>query len=83
MEVWIYALASVSLVSLVSLIGIITLGLGQKLLRGIVLYLVSFAVGALFGDAFIHLVPASFEQLGTGLKTSLLLLGGILIFFVL
>ncbi|HTL47950.1 MAG TPA: ZIP family metal transporter, partial [Verrucomicrobiae bacterium] len=48
-----------------------------------ILYLVSFAVGALFGDAVIHILPESYEQLGRGLDTSLWVMGGILGFFLL
>lgn len=43
----------------------------------------SFAVGGLLGDAFIHLLPESFEELGTNLLVSLYVILGILIFFVL
>ncbi|HEX3044124.1 MAG TPA: ZIP family metal transporter, partial [Bacillota bacterium] len=39
--------------------------------------------GGLFGDALIHLLPESFEKLGFNLKTSLLVITGILIFFIL
>lgn len=47
------------------------------------LLLVSFAVGGLFGDAFIHLLPEAFGELGTNLAVSLYAILGILIFFVL
>jgi zinc and cadmium transporter len=57
--------------------------LGADRLRNITLFLVSFAVGALLGDAFIHLLPESFEQLGTSSVTSLYVILGILLFFVL
>ena len=40
-------------------------------------------MGGLFGDAFIHLLPESFQELGTNLSTSLYVISGILIFFVL
>jgi len=83
MQVWIYSIASVIVVSLISLIGVFTLSLKQETLRKILLFLVSFAVGGLFGDAFIHLLPESFEKLGTKLSTSLYTIAGILIFFIL
>lgn len=57
--------------------------MGADRLRNITLFLVSFAVGALLGDAFIHLLPESFEQLGTSSVTSLYVILGILLFFVL
>lgn len=83
MSIWLYSLVSVSLVSLISLVGVFTLSLGQERIKKISLFLVSFAVGGLFGDALIHLLPESFKTLGFGLATSLLVMLGILIFFVL
>jgi zinc and cadmium transporter len=81
--VWAYTLVSVSLVSLLSLIGIFTLSLREARIRKILIFLVAFAVGALFGDVFIHLLPESFEKIGANLTTSLLVIVGFLIFFVL
>jgi zinc and cadmium transporter len=81
--VWAYTLVSVGLVSLLSLIGIVTLSLREARLRKILIFLVAFAVGALFGDVFIHLLPESFDKIGAGLITSLLTIVGFLIFFVL
>ncbi|MDD5195731.1 MAG: ZIP family metal transporter [Candidatus Omnitrophica bacterium] len=83
MKVWIYSSISVLLVSLISLIGVFTLSIKRERLLKATLLLVSFAAGALFGDAFIHLLPESFEKLGTNLTTSLYIITGILIFFVL
>lgn len=83
MQVWIYSIASVIIVSLISLVGVFTLSLKQETLGKILLFLVSFAVGGLFGDAFIHLLPESFEKLGAKLSTSLYAIAGILIFFIL
>jgi zinc transporter ZupT len=57
-----YALISVVIVSAVSLVGIFTFLFNQKNLNKIVLYLVSFSVGALFGDVFIHLLPQAFKE---------------------
>ena len=81
--VWIYTILSVFLVSLISLIGAISLALTGERLNKILFFLVGFAVGALFGDAFIHLLPESFERLGAGVTTSLLVILGIFAFFVL
>jgi len=76
-------LVSVIIVSLISLIGVFTLSLRREVLYKILLFLVSFAVGGLFGDAFIHLLPEAFKELGANLATSLYIIAGILIFFVL
>ncbi len=81
MKIWIYTIVSVGFVSLLSLIGIMALVFKKKLLNKLLFYLVSFAVGALFGDAFIHLLPESFEKLGINVFTSLYVIIGILIFF--
>jgi zinc and cadmium transporter len=78
-----YTLISVSFVSLLSLIGIVTLSLREARLRKILIFLVAFAVGALFGDVFIHLLPESFEKIGANLTSSLLVIVGFLIFFAL
>ncbi|MBR9676039.1 ZIP family metal transporter [Candidatus Woesearchaeota archaeon] len=82
-EAIIYTVLSVLIVSAISLIGIFTLSLKEKEISKILIYLVSFSAGALFGDAFIHLLPAVFEKSGFGIAISLYLLFGILFFFVL
>lgn len=79
--IWVYAMVSVVLVSLLSLLGLLFLAADEAKLRRILLVLVSFAVGGLFGDAFIHLIPEAFKQLGLGLSTSLLIILGIILFF--
>lgn len=81
MELWIYTIVSVFIVSFISLIGIFTLSLKKEKLKKILLFLVSFSAGGLFGDAFIHLLPESFKKLGANLTTSLYIILGILIFF--
>ena len=74
---------SLTIVSLISLVGIFTLSLNPERLNKILLYLVSFAVGGLLGDAFIHLLPETFANLGFNLTVSLLILFGMILFFVL
>lgn len=83
MDNWLYAFASIVVVSLLSLVGVLTLSVQKKYIRKAILYLVSFAVGALFGDALIHLLPEAFENIESSLAVSLLILSGIVIFFVL
>src|SRR3989344_3857123 len=77
---WIYALASVFIVSLVSLIGVTTLSVKADKLKKIIIYLISFSAGALFADAFLHLLP---ELAGDGITItiSFSILLGIVIFF--
>ncbi len=79
-----WVLGSVVLVSLVSLVGVVSLALNRDFLQKILLLLVSFAAGAMLGDAFLHLIPEAF---GAGklepLSVSLFILSGIVVFFVL
>ena len=77
-----YTLLSVFLVSIVSLIGIVTISIRTTKLKKWLIYLISFAAGALLGDTFIHLIP-EIAQNGLALSTSLLILLGILLFFIL
>ncbi len=80
--VWIYTLISVLIISLISLVGIFTISMSQNRLEKILQYLVSFAVGSLFGGAFIHILPETFVRSGGfPLFTSLHIPLGILLFF--
>jgi zinc and cadmium transporter len=78
--VWIYGLVSVFAVSLISLVGV-TVYLSERWLRKLLIYLVSFAAGGLFGSAFLHLLPEAFERFG--LSSTLYTLGGIIAMFML
>lgn len=80
--VWLLSLLSVTAVSLVSLVGVLTVSMNEARLTRVVSMLVSFAVGALLGDAFIHLIPEAFSNSRSKLNASLLMLAGILLFFV-
>ena len=82
-QTWLYTILSVLAVSLVSLVGIFTIPISIEKLKRILLFLVSFAAGALLGDAFIHLLPESFEKADSFLKISLFILLGIVFFFIL
>ena len=81
-NVWIYSLASVLIVSLISFVGLLTLTIKADKLKKILLYMVSFSAGALFGDAFIHLLPEAVEEIGFGLNISIYVLLGIGFFFI-
>ncbi len=83
MSPWVYALASASLVSLISLVGIVTIMVGVKRLDKVVPVLISLAVGSLFGDALVHLLPQAFEESTSAALTSLYVILGILFFFLL
>ena len=77
-----YSLIASLVISSVSLIGLSFLSVKKKVIKKITLFLVSFAIGALLGDAFIHLIPESFESNLT-ISPSVLILIGILLFFIL
>lgn len=80
---WLETLLSILAVSLVSLIGIFTLYVRQEALQRVIILLVAFAVGAILGDAFLHIIPESYAETSVTNTVSLLVLGGILLFFIL
>jgi zinc and cadmium transporter len=80
---WVYAIVSVVAVSLLSLVGIACISISEQRLKRIIFMMVSLAVGAMFGDAFIHLLPESFEHSRSKVETSLYVLAGIFAFFIL
>ncbi len=79
---FLYAIIAVLIVSLISLIGVLTLSINKKFLNKILIFFVSFSVGALLGDSFIHLLPQAYETL-TPFPIAIWVLIGILIFFIL
>jgi len=82
MTIYIYALLSTIVVSLVSLIGAFSLSVREEFIRRHIFLFVSLAVGALLGDAFIHLIPESLEALTNSASVSLLIIAGIFLFFI-
>jgi len=80
-EIWFYSLLSIFLVSFISFIGLLTFSLNEKTLRKVLLYFVSFSVGGLLGDAFIHLLPESIK-LNNDFFLAFYILSGIIISFI-
>lgn len=76
------AFVSVLAVSAVSLAGLLTLSMSESRVRRLATFFVSFAVGALLGDTFIHLIPQIFSTGRDTLRGSLLILAGIMLFFI-
>ena len=81
MQIWLYTIASVLLVSAMSLVGVVTIFFGEQRVNNMLRLFVSFSVGALLGDAFIHLIPEAFAQ--GSMLVSFSILAGIMTFFVL
>lgn len=81
--VWLYSIISVFVVSLVSFVGIFSFSVKSERLNTFLIYIISFSAGALFGDAFIHMMPDIVKTQGFELKTAVYLLFGILVFFIL
>jgi len=80
---WFYPLASTLVVSLIALVGILFLAFSTEMLTRIIFVLVSFAVGALFGNVFFHLLPESYHLIDSHLTIAVLVLAGLLTLFVL
>lgn len=83
MSAWAATFVAVGGVSLLSLSGASTLVFKPEVLRRSLLPLISFSVGALLGDAFLHLLPELSEDRGLDTGTSLTIMAGIAGFFVL
>lgn len=83
LSIYIYTFLSVVAVSAVSFFGVLALTLKESILKKYIFIFISVAIGALLGDAFIHLIPESLENLRSGGLTGALIIFGILLFFVL
>jgi zinc and cadmium transporter len=76
-----YALISVLVVSVISLIGVLFMFFSEKRLAKVSFIFVGLAVGALFGDVFIHLLPEIFQKSDNSLGLSLIILSSIVVLF--
>tara|TARA_Y100000034_G_scaffold91319_1_gene110144 strand:- start:2273 stop:3007 length:735 start_codon:yes stop_codon:yes gene_type:complete len=77
-----YILTSTIIVSLISLIGVFTLALNKKRLNKILIFLISLSAGTLIGGAFLHLIPESVEEFGSGNIFIYVLIGFILFYII-
>ena len=80
---WLYALGSVIGISVLSLVSIVALALSERRVRQLIFLTVSLAVGAMFGDTFIHLLPEAFQAPDAVPRVPLTILAGLLAFFLL
>ncbi len=83
LTVYAYTFGSIAAVSLLSLTGILLLSFREDIFKKYVSLFISIAVGALLGDAFIHLIPEAFADIENTKVVSLLIISGVLSFFVL
>lgn len=79
---FLYAILSVTLVGLVSFVGALTLAFRENTLKKYISGLIGLAIGALLGGAFIHIIPEAYESVLEGKIVSILIIGGILVFFI-
>lgn len=84
MNIFFLAMVSVFVTSLISFTGALILSVGQQKIKDAMLYLISFAAGALLGNAFLDLIPyALSKDPNSWLFNSFAILVGILFFFIL
>ena len=79
---YLYAFLGVIVVSLVSFVGVVVLFIAQNSLGKYINFLISLAIGALLGDAFIHLIPGAFQSHLNSSLVSILIIVGIMFFFI-
>ncbi|MBM4197879.1 MAG: ZIP family metal transporter [Gammaproteobacteria bacterium] len=79
---WWQTLAAAAAVVVLSLSGAFVLLFKPHRLRSLVPTLVSLAIGVLLGDAFLHLIPDSMARIGSLPLVGMLVLCGIVLFFV-
>lgn len=76
-----YILVSVFIVSLVSFVGVFSFALRKRSMERLMFFFVSFATGAMFAGAFLHMLPEAIEEGGVGVVN--FVIPGILLFFIL
>lgn len=80
-KTWLFAIISAIVVSLFSFIGVFLLSIKQKQLKKTQVLLVSFAVGALLGNSFFHLLPEAYENISLS-YVAWIAIAGFLVFFI-
>jgi len=81
-SLFLYIFGSVFIVSLISVLGIFALSVKTEVINKVLVYLVSFSAGALFGDVFFHLFPEVTAEHGFTLSVSISVLAGIVLMFM-
>ena len=76
-------MVSVAIVSVISLGGAVIMVINEKIIKKILIFMISFAAGAMLGDVFLHMLPELSEEGNFDSNSSIFILVGIIIFFVL
>lgn len=82
-KTWLFALLSAVVVSLISFVGLFLLSMRKTGLQKVLKYLVSFAVGALLGNSFFHLLPEAYFHIPSVSYVAWICIAGFLVFFLL
>lgn len=82
LNVWLYSIGSVLIVSLLSFVGLAAMSFGRARLGKMLFVVVSFSVGALLGDVFLHILPEVWES-APGIVSMFYVFAGFMIFFIL
>jgi zinc and cadmium transporter len=82
-NVWFGAIGSTLVVSILSFSGVLLLAMRAAQLQRIVFILVSFAIGALFGNTFFILIPESFALIENTRLIGILIVSGLVVMFIL
>jgi zinc and cadmium transporter len=83
LQLFLWILGSGLLMSAISLLGAVTFVIPERILRSLLLPLVSIAAGSLIGSSLFYLLPESIEAMGNNLSVYGYVVIGFLIFFVL
>jgi len=78
-----YIVFSSIVLAAVSLDGALAVLLSRKIFNELIPNLVAFSAGALIGGAILHLIPESIDELGNEPSTFVLILAGIVAFYIL
>lgn len=83
LELFFWILGGGILMSTISLLGAITFIIPERVVRAMLLPLVSLAAGSLLGSSLFYLLPEAIEVMGNDMHVYLYILAGFLTFFVL
>lgn len=83
MPVIAWILVSGILMTALAAVGAVTLYLKESTLQRVISPLVAFAGGSLLGGAFFHMIPASIDEMGTGISVPIWIMAGFCAFLAL